>query len=854
MNILVNGVRCEVAPRAGQCLRTLLREMGWFGVKRGCDCGDCGACSVLLDGQPVHSCLVPAMRAAGACVTTIEGLGGPDGLHPMQAGFLESQGFQCGFCTPGMIVTAASLNQAQLADLPRAMKGNLCRCTGYRAVRDAIGGVAGLCGTRAPAGGLVVTGGARFTLDVAMPGLVHMKLLRCPHAHARVQAIDTTAALGVAGVICVLTHADSPARKFSTARHENPDDDPDDTEVLDDTMRFAGQRVAAVVAETVQAAEIALSLIDIRYEILPSVLDPGLADQPGMPVLHGAGTARIHDASRNIAAVVSGGVGDVERGLAASHVVYDASFATQRVQHAALETHAAIAWVDSEGCLNVRSSTQVPFLVRNALASLFGLEQARVRVVCGRVGGGFGGKQEMLVEDIVALAALRTGRAVQLELTREEQFAATTTRHAFRMRVRLGANEAGELTAIDLDILSDTGSYGNHGPNVLHHACGEAVAVYRCANKRVCGRAVYTNTVPAGAFRGYGLSQTNLAVESAMDELAVLLGLDPAVLREINMVRPGDRLVSTGDEPVDVSINSYGLDQCLALVRGALARDATPPPAGADWCVGAGLAIGMIETTPPFGHRATADIRALDDGGFDLVVGSAEFGNGTSTVHVQLAAEALGTTADRITLVQSDTALLAYDTGAFGSTGTVVAGLATQRAAAALAAQLRVPGGARTATGTASGTPRSVAFNAQGFRVAVNRATGVVRILKSVHAADAGVVLNGLQCTGQVEGGVAQAIGAALYEELRIGPDGAVSNAAFRSYHVPHFGDVPATEVLFADTHDRMGPSGAKPMSESPFTPVAAALGNAIRNATGVRLHATPFAADRIFALLEGAA
>ncbi|KMO21182.1 molybdopterin-dependent oxidoreductase [Methylobacterium indicum] len=899
MRLTVNGTSHEVAPRPGQSLRTLLRELGWFGVKKGCDAGDCGACTIHLDGEPLHACLVPAFRAAERQVTTVEGLAGPcapgdgvpDALHPVQAAFVAAQGFQCGFCTPGMVMTAAALDQGQSRDLSAALKGNLCRCTGYRSIADAIEGIAdaaaGMDGSPvapcrhsppAPASAAVVSGRARYTLDRDLPGALHLKVLRSPHPHARIVRIDTAAALAVPGVVRVLTHADAPDRLFSTARHQNPGDDASDTRVLDPVLRFVGQRVAAVLAETEAAAAAGCRALIVDYEVLPACLDPERALDPDAPLVHGArptgeDAPPLHP-HPNLAAEAHGEIGDVAAGLAAADVVHEGTYRSQRIQHAHLETHAAMGWRDPDGRLVLRSSTQVPFLTRDALCALFDLPREKIRVECGRVGGGFGGKQEMLTEDLVALAVLATGRPVRWELTRTEQFTATTTRHPMRVRVRLGARADGTLTAIDLQVLSNTGAYGNHAGGVLHHGCNEVIAVYRCANKRVEGYAVHTHTLPAGAFRGYGLSQTIFAVESAMDELARALDLDPFELRRRNVVRPGDPMVSTSLEPHDVQYGSYGLDQCLDAVAASLAEP--PPPAPAGWRTGSGMALSMIDTIPPRGHFAEARI-ALEDGRYVLRVGTVEFGNGTSTVHGQIAAEALATTPDRISLRQGDTDAVPHDTGAYGSTGIVVAGQATWRAAETLAALLRERAAARLgvdpaacrldgdgvsagdarvrlaelgpaeAVGHADGSPRSVAFNVQGFQVAVRPETGEVRILRSVHAADAGRVMNPVQCRGQIEGGVAQALGAALYEDLAIDAAGRVATPTFRTYHIPALADVPRTEVIFADTHDAVGPLGAKSMSESPFNPVAAALANAIRDATGARLTATPFAPDRIF-------
>ena len=626
----------------------------------------------------------------------------------MQQAFLDAQGFQCGFCTAGMILTCASLNQAQRQDLGAALKGNLCRCTGYRAIEDALDGkhnveevAAGEAFGRslpAPAGPLVVQGEARYTFDTEIDGLLHIKLLRSPHAHARIVSIDKTAALAVPGVHgradsrgCARPAVlDRPAREGSGWIRTTP--------ACSTTSSASSARRSPPWSPTSEAAaEEGCRRLKVDYEILPAVIDPARAIAPGAPVLHPGKTPRAARRPTRRATSSRRAMANMATSLLRWRhppSTYEGTFTTQRVQHAALETHGGLAWVDAgrRAQRALLDPGAVPDPAR-ALRTSSILRPDKVRVFCERVGGGFGGKQEMFVEDILALAALKTGRPVKLEFTREEQFIATSTRHPMRVTVKAGADADGKLTALQLDVLSNTGAYGNHAaPGAVSRLRRIARRLQlpeqegrrrRRLHQHGAGRRLSRLRPAANPDRGrsrdrrIGKATRHRSVRDAPPQRRQA--------RRSHAVAAGQWL----------SRCAVWFLRARSVPRSGRARDAGRGPKeapkidlSAEWLIGDGIALTMIDTVPPDGHIADCTIALRDDGGFELTVGTAEFGNGTSTVHRQIAATALATTVDRIRVRQSDTAHGGHDTGAYGSTGTFVAGRATQAAAENLAREL----------------------------------------------------------------------------------------------------------------------------------------------------------------------
>lgn len=923
----INGEPQTAGISPGLSLLSFLRGCGWAGVHRVCESGDCGSCTVWLDGVPVHSCILPALKAEGKAIVTIEGLS-PDGkLTPMQQAFLERQGFQCGYCSPGMVMTASKLTWESEADLRKALDGNICRCTGYEAiVQSILAGKALEDGnalepspppTEMPAdapqvgqdipkqdGPDLVTGKPVYTADWAPPGLLHLKVLRSPHAHARIRAIDTTAALALPGVQAVFTHRDVPRRPFSTAGHGEPVPDPHDRYLLDNKVRFVGDRVAAVVAESVAIAERACQQIRVEYEVLPSVLSPAaamgerlqemsaFAAQAGSdaPVIHDEPESRqIFDAQHNISGQVLLEKGDVETGFSQADRIFERTYTLPAVQHFHLEPHVSTTWLDADGTLVVRSSTQVPFHCQRLLSELLAFPKEKIRVYKPQLGGGFGNKQEILSEDLCALATLRTGQPVCWEFTRKEEFTATNSRHAMQIHLKIGVKADGTLTAMAMQALANAGAYGNHSEQVIALTGMFSLGMYRCAHQRYLGRSAYTNTMPAGAFRGYGATQGIFALESLLDEIARILKLDPIALRQQQAISPADEILLGREEHFHV-VGSSGLDAAIAQVRQALHyQSGTPPQVDGRKRRGVGFALSMQASGLAKIHLATVRMTLKLDGRYEMRSGSVDVGTGSNTTLRQIAADVLGSTVGQIDLIAADTRETPFDAGSYASATLTISGQAARLAAESLRSHLleiaagyldctpgdlRLSGDRVIAAGTAlalvdlaqkaSGNCQSLSveeaytsdrasltFAILGAEVEVDTETGRVRVLRCVQAMDIGKAINPRICRGQATGGLAMGIGYALQEELRFDDRGVILNPTPRTYRLPLAQEVPPMEIILVEQPDPYGPCGAKGIGEIGTNCAAPAIANAIAHATGVRLHQLPMTPERVWRALQ---
>ena len=973
IRLTLNGAWRRIVCDPGDTLLAALRREGCFSVRFGSETGETGAAAVLLDGRLVAADVLLAAQADGHDVVTVEALNVATGeLHPIQQAFVDAGALQSGYSAGAMVLAAKALLERNLdpteAEIRDALSGILDRETGYVKVVEAVRRAAAilrgeqppplepvpverLSDRFVPSGDLstpvpnapaaaprlvpaaeaplttivgkaarkvdalrLAKGYAAFTGDVEARGLLHAKVLRSPHPHARIVAIDDAEARAMPGVRAVIHYGNTPRVKYSSAGQSWPNPYPWDQVSFDDKVRHVGDRVAAVAADTVEIAEEACRRIRVTYEVLPALLDPCAAMADGAPLIHDeADSVGVYDASRNICAHVEGAtVPDMEAAFARADRVFEQTFHVQAVQHCGIEPHITTGWLDGDERLVLCSSTQVPFHVRRMVAPLLGLPVKRIRVLKPRVGGAFGAKQEMLIEDIVGHLVLATRRPVRLELTREEEFVSSRTRHAGTITFRSGVTAEGRLVAQDLKVVGDAGAYGVHGFTVLSLTGLRGLSSYNCPAKRYTCDVAYTNRPVGGAMRGYGAPQGLFALECHMDDIARALGLDPVELRRQNWVgvgdpldivlRLGERVTVTDVAPEDLPrVTSCGTDECVAQALRAIGWDRRSDPAWREPADrphirrGIGFALCMQGSGIAYVDMGAASIKLNDDGSFNLLVGATDLGTGADTVQAQIAAEVLGVPVDDIIVYSADTDLTPFDVGAYASGTTYISGMAVKKAAELVRTRIAERAARLLGLGDPSSIElrdrfawapdgRSVAlselalrslhteeqeqimatashlahespapFAAQLAEVEVDVETGQVTVTKLVIAVDCGVAINPITASGQVEGGMVMALGYALCEELVLDDAGRPVNPRFGPYWIFRADDTPPTEVFLVQTIEPSGPFGAKAVGEIPVDGVAPAVRNAVLDATGVAVNTLPLTPERVWSALQDA-
>lgn len=964
LELNIDGVITGLDVAANETLLSLLRREGYQSVKQGCETGECGACTVLVDGVPRPSCVMLAGQAGGCSITTIKGLNVPHRLLPLQQAFVDVGAVQCGFCTDGMLLAATALlkrNPHPTAEEVRvALSGNICRCTGYAkpveavlraaavlrgeavpAVEHAIQQSDGLSGsieklghgstTKIPlsaisnaAAGIAetlpgaqlqvvgkalpvlettkyVTGRAAFTGDEVPRGTLYARILTSPHAHAVIRAIDTSQARALPGVHVVLTYKDVPHVPYTGVERLGGQGAVADQYSLDYIVRYAGDRVAVVAAETPEIAEQALALIEVEYDVLPPILEPRLAIETNAPPLHPEEESYgVYDAAHNIAARIRNEVGDVEQGFAEADLVVEGEYILSPTQQVSLETHTVITYFNENDHLVVKTNSAVPHHVRRTLATILNIPSRNIRVLRPSTGVLAGAHQEVMGEDLCALITVATNRPVMLSLTRAEAFRVGRIQPVQIVRLKTGVKRDGTLVANQLAFLSSTGAYATHPLVGRQNGVSEALSLYPCPHMRYVGEIVYTTHAPVTATRTACLQQEFFALESHMDEVAKQVGLEALAFRRKNSLKAGNPYPwlsgsERGKETVPV-VESCGLEECLRTVEQQLHwHERRNTMSNGRYRRGVGAALALYGLTAGSVNTSSAVIRLNEDGAFDLFVGASGFNeSGFATYYGQIVAEVLGVGVEDILVHINDTEMAPFDAGSERATLFYASCGAVKRAAEQVRRQvlnaagrlfnvipetLKVQRGMISAANGQTITMQQVgehtlyvenrqimtsaswripylpaSFAAQGAEVEVDTETGFVRVVKLVTAVDAGRVLNPLIAEGHVQGAVAQALGVSMSEELLYDGGGVMQTNSLDLYGIYHASDMPVCETSFVETIEPAGPFGAKSIGEVPLYGVAPAIANAIMDAIGVRVRQLPITPERILRAIHAQA
>jgi len=739
-----------------------------------------------------------------------------------------------------------------------------------------------------------------FADDIEMRGLLHGALMTSPHAHARIKHIDVSRARAIPGVHAVLTYQDVKRVVYASGGQSYPNPPPYDQVSLDSKVRHVGDRVAIVAAESPELCQKAIEAIEVEWEILPAVFDMEQAMQPGAPVIHDEPDAvGIHDASRNVVCHIHAKIGDEDKAWQEADLIVEGEYRVHQVQQASIEPHIVVSYWDEDERLVIRTSTQVPFHVRRMIAPLIGLPVSRIRVIKPRIGGGFGGKQEMLIEDLCAHLTIATGRPVRFEYTREQEFTSARSRHPQILRYKSGVKKDGTLVGQKLYILGNTGAYGTHGLTVQTVSGMRGLSTYNAPYREFTCDVVYTNIPTPGAYRGYGAPQALFALEIHMEQIAQQLGMDVLEFKAKNWVKVGDPLplaeaLGEARDGFPQSVVTSGLAECIEL--GAKAIDWANKrgnPGDGPIKRGVGMAVCMHGTAIAGLDMGAASIKMNDDGSFNVLVGATDLGTGSDTVIAQIVGETLGVPLNKVIMYSSDTDFTPFDTGAYASSTTYISGGAALRAAEQVRAQIQkvaakmlkvsdpealwlenervfAPGGASvtleevalhslhkedqhqimsTASHMSLASPPP--FAGQFAEVEVDTRTGQVTVKKLVMAVDCGIAINPITASGQVEGGMTQALGYAHCEEMVYDEKGVPLATKFGEYRIYQADEMPETRVIFVETFEPTGPYGAKAVAEIPKDGVAPAIASAIHDATGVWIQQIPFTPERVWAALN---
>jgi 4-hydroxybenzoyl-CoA reductase subunit alpha len=919
INLNINGRDYFVSIKSSDTLQDVLRDkLGLTGTKKGCELGVCGACTVIIDGKTMNSCIILAETVQGRKIETIEGVKKNTDLHPIQKSFVEHGAIQCGYCTPGMIMSAKAFidqNPKPTRDeIKEGLSGNICRCTGYTKIIEAVEDWADFkrpgakikheddldkfqtVGKSVPRVDAYdkVTGSAKYTGDFKFPGMLVGKILKSPIPHGIIKKIDISKASALPGVHAVITGKDvsDVLCGVSPARY-------DEYILAKDRVRYIGDEVAAVAADDEETAELALSLIKVDYEELPAVFNPADAMKDGAPQLH-------EKYKNNINTRVDHHFGDIEKGFKDADYTREETFIGNHVYQAPMEPHVSIANIEGDGTILLYSSTQVPHYLQYQLARVFERPLGTIRVVRPHVGGGFGAKAAAAPTDYISIClAMKTGSPVMVKYSRKDMFEYFRGRHKQYITYKIGVKKDGRITAVKSTIYLDGGAYSSFGVISAYYAGSMLATLYKIPNYKYDGYRLYTNKPACGAMRGHGCPQPRFAFESLLTMIAEDLGIDPIKIREINAMDPNTRTVN------DLDIRSCELKATLTAVRKKSAWNRKygklkPGHGIGIGCGGFVSGAGYPIYRSKFPH-SNAIIRITEDGHAAIVeIAAAEIGQGSETVLAQMAAEGLGIPLDRIRMKSWDSDISPIDLGAYSSRITLMGGNAVSRAGRDVVGKI-LPYAAKaleiwaedlvaengvirhktdrnkfmpwseaarmyfsengplvgtghysppeglggTYKGAPVGTSPAYSFGASVCEVSVDLETGKVSIEKFTDYHDCGTPINPMAVHGQVEGAIVMGAGETIMEDTVFDDRGRILNPNLHEYLVMTSKDIPEIFSGLVDSYEPEGPFGAKEVGEGATLPVLGAIAHAIANATGIWVKELPITPEKILKALD---